>query len=109
MDRFTGRRKLLRGSLSAPVVLTVASPGALAQTSFTACIARGAGATPDPYVTQDDGFVRRLVSAGENAGKYELVYFNENGEPVGYGAVKPTNGEPVTDSCWGSFNGVNPP
>jgi hypothetical protein len=36
--RSQGRRKLLRGSLSAPLVLTVASPTALARTSFTACL-----------------------------------------------------------------------
>jgi hypothetical protein len=41
MDRFSARRKLLRGSLSAPLVLTVASPSALARSSFLACITRG--------------------------------------------------------------------
>ena len=34
------RRKLLRGSLAAPLVLTVASPSVLAASSFQACIAR---------------------------------------------------------------------
>lgn len=40
MDRFAARRKLLRGSLSAPLVLTVASPAALARQSFEACLYR---------------------------------------------------------------------
>lgn len=41
MDHLSARRKLLRGSLSAPLVLTVASPSALARSSFLACITRG--------------------------------------------------------------------
>lgn len=44
MDRLTARRKLLRGSLSAPLVLTVASPAALARQSFEACLYRASSA-----------------------------------------------------------------
>jgi hypothetical protein len=40
MEQTPLRRKLLQGSLAAPLVLTVASPSALAATSFGACIAR---------------------------------------------------------------------
>ena len=62
MDRFTARRKLLRGSLSAPLVLTVASPSALARTTFEACIARAVGQAGPPYlVNADDGFFRKAV------------------------------------------------
>ena len=54
MDRFTARRRLLRGSLSAPLVLTVAaSPAALAaRGSWEACLLR-AGQDPaqaDPII-----------------------------------------------------------
>lgn len=48
MDRFTARRKLLRGSLSAPLVLTVASSpaAAAARGSWEACLLR-AGQDPE--------------------------------------------------------------
>jgi len=46
MDKLTVRRKLLRGSLSAPVVLTVSSASAQAVTSLGQCIARNAGVQP---------------------------------------------------------------
>lgn len=49
MDNFTARRKLLKGTLSAPVVLTVASPAALAQTTFTSCLVNGAP-PPSEYI-----------------------------------------------------------
>jgi hypothetical protein len=65
MDRFAARRKLLRGSLSAPLVLTVASPAALARQSFEACLARAAdaGATPDVFIAanQHDMWLRKPV------------------------------------------------
>jgi hypothetical protein len=151
MDRFTARRKLLRGSLAAPVVLTTASPAVLAQTSFLACITRGGneGATPfadeqcggnvyrievdvfqfvptaggDPYGngklfalregTTDrydatDGSEQDIPVPKDHEPKkvgtsWKLVYFNENGEEVGYGFVS-NNGTPVSCSCWTSFN-----
>ena len=40
MDRFAARRKILRGSLSAPLILTIASPAMAARQSFEACLAR---------------------------------------------------------------------
>jgi len=45
MDRFAVRRKILRGSLSAPLVLTVVSPSALARQSFEACLYRAKEST----------------------------------------------------------------
>ena len=50
------RRKILRGSLSAPLVLTVASPSVLGQavTSFQECIARAA-TQPQPSIAFADG------------------------------------------------------
>jgi hypothetical protein len=65
MDTNPGRRKLLRGSLSAPMVLTVASPSALAATSFQACIAR-VEEVPQPsptiaVISTRDSWLRELV------------------------------------------------
>jgi len=75
------RRKLLRGSLAAPVVLTVASPSALARTSFLACIERGANAPrPNPFTTSGDSMYRRSVPAysfkliGDASNKYSYFY-----------------------------------
>jgi hypothetical protein len=156
MDRFTARRKLLRGSLSAPVVLTVASPSALAQTSFLACITRGGVQTAsafdaskcggnayrkevDLYVFQPnvlptppatDPYAGKLFARRENTANsydstdgafldispptgytvqsagsksWKLVYFNDQGQEVGYGFVS-NSGTPVSCSCWTSFN-----
>jgi hypothetical protein len=63
MDKFTVRRKILRGSLSAPVILTVASPGSLAAASTT-CLANTpqtpAPAALKPFNT-DDGYLRKTI------------------------------------------------
>ena len=67
MDRFAARRKILRGSLSAPLVLTVASPAAaaLARQSFEACLARAEKADTEPTVfigeTAHDTWLRKNV------------------------------------------------
>jgi hypothetical protein len=207
MDRFTARRKLLRGSLAAPVVLTTASPAVLAQTSFLACITRGGnegatgfaaeqcggnvyrvevdvfsfvpvpqpgstggvGGTQTPGGSQPPGLGGNLPPGlggsqppgqvggpgasgqggvglqstdpyagklfafqrdrnGNSTGLYDstdghfkgiklpegyqakpsgkswqLVYFNQHGEEVGYGFVS-NSGTPVSCSCWTSFN-----
>lgn len=66
MDRFSARRKLLRGSLSAPLVLTVASPSALARSSFLACIARGddpQGVGPFAPAPNADNLYREQITA----------------------------------------------
>ena len=62
------RRKLLKGSLSAPLVLTVASPSALAATSFQACIARVAD-QPQPSTSL------RLVSAPDQWLRVEVSLY----------------------------------
>ena len=63
MDKFTVRRKILRGSLSAPVILTVASPASLAAASTT-CLAN-TPQTPVPVALQpaetDDGYLRKTI------------------------------------------------
>jgi hypothetical protein len=71
MDRFTARRKLLRGSLSAPLVLTVASPAALARQSFDACLHRAssekaqigydAGEVPPFLINAHDTWLRQQI------------------------------------------------
>lgn len=68
MDRFTGRRKLIRGSLSAPLVLTVASPAALARQSFEACMYRASKQIPqnlEVFSATRDGFLREAVTLYE--------------------------------------------
>ena len=66
MDRLTARRKLLRGTLSAPLVLTVASPAALARQSFEACLSRAKLSEEDPAVFKaaaaNDKWLRKRVA-----------------------------------------------
>ncbi len=62
MDKLTARRKVLRGSLSAPLVLTVASPAALAQTTYTSCLVNGAPAPSSIFLTGTDNYYRVSVS-----------------------------------------------
>ena len=96
MDRFTARRKLLRGSLAAPLVLTVASPSVLAQTTFTSCLANGGDPlTPaDRIVLSDaDDFYRVQkdvfpIVGGTSNGRHVYqwdgaYYFADNGNAVG--------------------------
>jgi hypothetical protein len=75
MEPIPTRRKLLRGSFAAPIVFTVASPSALAASSFHACIAKGADAElPDGVVMVDDAvWARREV---------QLWEVSVNGPPV---------------------------
>lgn len=97
MDRFAARRKLLRGSLSAPLVLTVASPAALARQSFEACLYRAttegtAGVPPsnvgvfipsaqhDPWLrTKVNLYKGRLTQQGQvkqpNGGSSDQVFY----------------------------------
>ena len=56
MDRLTVRRKLLQGSLSAPLVMTVTAAGANVNTTFGACLDRAGAADPrivDPGYSAD--------------------------------------------------------
>jgi len=88
MDRFAARRKILRGSLSAPLVLTVASPAALARQSFEACLYRASQQSPADApafieVTAHDTWLRKRVPVYEGklkaASKKELFYKNADG------------------------------
>jgi hypothetical protein len=67
MDKFTARRKILRGSLSAPVVLTVASPASLAAASTTCLINTNQNAPPPFFqpASTDDGYLRKTVEVCE--------------------------------------------
>jgi hypothetical protein len=51
MDKQTVRRKILQGTLAAPVVLTVSSASAQAVTSFGKCLANLAGQQPTEVFT----------------------------------------------------------
>ena len=63
-DPSSNRRKILQGSLAAPLVLTVSSASAQAVTSFTKCVANGANHQPSesevivPYSTSPDRWFR---------------------------------------------------
>jgi len=50
MNKVEARRRILQGSLSAPVILTVSSASVAATTSFTKCIANGVGNQPDKKI-----------------------------------------------------------
>jgi len=73
MDRFAVRRRLLQGSLSAPLVLTVASASAQSRTTFLACIGRD-GVVGDAYVDVEDGLYRVPVPT------YRFV--SSSGDPI---------------------------
>jgi len=121
MDRFTARRRLLRGSLSAPLVLTVASSpaAAAARGSWEACLLR-AGRDPaqaEPFIPGDahDTWLRLRVplykgklKPPEGEGKAlsvqgaEQPAVNSSGQVVGEDLAKgrqpvekdPTKGDP---------------
>jgi hypothetical protein len=63
MDKLSVRRKLLRGSLSAPLVLTVTSAAATGtRSTFGACIDRADGETPSTRLCdQPDLWMRRKL------------------------------------------------
>lgn len=78
MDKNSVRRKLLRGSLAAPVVLTVSSASA-ATTSFARCLRHGDGDTPKRFFSEDtDHWFRQQVPVsmlwanGQDQGYYFL-------------------------------------
>lgn len=65
MENSPTRRKLLRGTLAAPLVLTVVSPSALAVSSFQECIDRAAQANVNSlpaFVNSADGWYRTETS-----------------------------------------------
>jgi len=62
MDKQSLRRKLLRGSLAAPVVLTVSSASAAATTSFARCLKSADLDAPKSFFSQDtDHWFRQQV------------------------------------------------
>jgi hypothetical protein len=89
MDKFTVRRKILRGSLSAPVVLTVASPASLAAASTTCLVNTPQTPLPEPLFQPagtDDGYLRKpiqvcqLKSPGGGDGAWTTdFYYQSNG------------------------------
>jgi len=110
MDRLTIRRKLLRGSLSAPLVLTVASASAWTntRTTFEACITATQGRSGEAYRQTADGLYRksaptykfvRKIYGTEMPGPYvkdNYKYFRlsdlaEVAKPYGYDAVQLNN------------------
>jgi len=62
MDKKVLRRKLLRGSLAAPVVLTVSSASAAAISSFSRCLRSADANTPYRFFSEDtDHWFRQKV------------------------------------------------
>jgi hypothetical protein len=80
MDSKQARRRLLKGSLAAPLVMTVAPSTYAAQSSFTACLARGAGDTKPSLILaayeRSDEWLRVPVEI------YKVFVLNKKGEPV---------------------------
>lgn len=67
MDKRSVRRRIVTGSLAAPVVLTVSSASATSLTSFGRCLRNGGAAAPDffaPSKTADNWF-RKSVNVHE--------------------------------------------
>src|SRR5262249_43341833 len=90
MDKLALRRKILRGSLAAPVLLTVSSASAAATTSFARCLGEASSTTKSQFFVQsgDNWFrqqvqVEQLWENGQNQGYFFLdqvknVYVNIN-------------------------------
>jgi hypothetical protein len=79
MDKRSARRELLRGSLAAPLVLTVSSASAAAVTSFTKCLANGANNQPTNFfASASDGWYRQSTTV------YEWAKGGGNGDKLGY-------------------------
>jgi hypothetical protein len=83
MDKFTARRKILRGSLSAPVVLTVASPASLAAASTTCLVNTPQTPLPEPLFQPagtDDGYLRKSIQVCKaQAGSDDYFYADKIG------------------------------
>jgi len=82
MDNRAVRRKILQGTLAAPVVLTVSSASAQAITSFGKCLSNLAGQQPTNFFTTSssaDTWFRAQVSAVEifkGGTKQGIFYFD---------------------------------
>ena len=86
MDKFTARRKIIRGSLSAPVILTVASPASLAAASTTCLINTDQANPPAFFQPQsfDDGYLRKSIQVCQLRGSdgnliNDFFYLDKNG------------------------------
>jgi hypothetical protein len=107
MDDRTRRRKLIQGSLAAPLVLTIGRAGANARTTFSACLNESAQ-QPEPVhavVEEDEAFRitrdvyeihRRDGQGGDNPRKPDDIG-RRDGE-------KPTRSYDQGQGGWGSGN-----
>jgi hypothetical protein len=101
MDKQALRRKLLRGSLAAPVVLTVSSASAAATASFARCLRAGGGDLPDRFFTADsDHWFRQQVPVSMlwANGREQGYFFMDQVKHV-YISVDP----PYTEMNFGTF------
>jgi len=96
MDKLTARRNLLKGTLSAPIVLTVSSASAQTVTSFGKCIANNGNSQPTAtYVSNTDGWYRIAVTVygiykGNPTSGMLQGYFFKDGSGL-YHSVTPTS------------------
>jgi len=105
MDKLTVRRKLLRGSLSAPVVLTVASPSNLAAASTTCLVNTNQTVNVPPRFTDpttpDTVYVRKTVPVVEvYVGSNWLTgsYYQLNGTGTYYSVATGASAGTVTNT-----------
>ncbi|MCU0949494.1 MAG: hypothetical protein MUC68_00195 [Burkholderiaceae bacterium] len=82
MNQLQKRRAIIKGSLAAPVVLTVSSASATAATSFGRCLRNGAKSQPAFFVTKNrlDNWLRKQV---------DIVELSFNGKSRGWFYLDP--------------------
>ncbi len=82
MEQLQKRRAIIKGSLAAPLVLTVSSASATAATSFGRCLRNGAKSQPAFFVTKNrlDNWLRKQV---------EVVELSFNGTSRGWFYLDP--------------------
>jgi hypothetical protein len=96
MDKMSIRRKLLRGSLSAPVVLTVSSPSTAAAASFAQCVKGSSFKQTYAFFTQDqmvDNWYRKSVQVSkliDPLGQDQGFFFLDQGLNVYVSVTNPT-------------------
>ena len=91
MDVRSDRRKFLRGSLAAPVVLTVSSPSVQAATSFGRCLAKLEGQQALFFAASADNWFRALVKVDQlwSQGQDRGYFFLDQVKNVYVGVVPP--------------------
>jgi hypothetical protein len=110
------RRKVIQGSLAAPLVLTVGRASANARTSFAACLAQSENQLEPVHaaVEEDEAFritrdvyeIHRHAQGGDNTGKPEELWRrNEDkpkkrDDPVGLGSGNPNKTEDLYILGW---------